>query len=171
MTFFIVRSCRSLRNRTFREWKAIPPFSPCDGQLRLAWLLFTRPTKADMTNIKSTLVLSPNYLLQNSSAKTLIERETMVPQLLPFTCKFPNKRLVMGVFIALAENFTQNWFRIGCQVLEIASLRREESSLRFLHVSNSFKVGMKLLCWVFFFCRSNLFLPKLKQHGRVVKTL
>lgn len=76
-----------------------------------------------------------NYLPCENLAKTLVEWEMTSPQLLlPFTGKIPNKRLVMGVFIALAENFTQNWLRIGCQVLEIATFSRAEPPLSFLHV-------------------------------------
>lgn len=62
----------------------------------------------------------------------------------------------MGVFIALAENFTQNWFRIGCQVLEIATFPREESSLSFLHVrfsengNEAALLGFLLLSFEFF---------------------
>lgn len=162
MTFFIVRICRCSQNRTFHERKAfqagIPPFSLLLMDNLGSHGCHSRGlTKADMTNIKPALALN----LELSAAGEACKRLTLNEKRCRHNCcrspaNFQINDLSLGVFIALAVNFTQNWFRIGCQVLEIATFSREESSVSFLHVrvsenrNEASLLGFLLLSFDFF---------------------
>lgn len=175
MTFFIVGTFRFSQTRRITNGK---PFKLLFHLFPIWWTTWARMAAVHEASQKLTCrMLKPhscwasNYLLNENLAKTLVEWEMTSPQLLlPFTGKIPNKRLVMGVFIALAVNFTQNWLRIGCQVLEIATFSRAEPSLSFLHVCVSENRNEAALLG-FLLLSFESFLPKLKQHGRVVKSL
>lgn len=132
-----------------------------DGQLVLAWLLFMGLsrglTKADMMNIKAALVLSPELSAAGESCKesrwmrndvatiAAVHRENFQINDLSWVYLSPLQRILHKIGFELV---VRCWKLLRFPVKNLRSVSCTFAAL---------KIGMMLLCWVFFFCRSSLF--------------